>query len=195
MKSECVYLAQLSLGAVFALAAAFKLLDLKEVVRVVRDYDLLPEPLNVFVGFSVIPVEVALAAGHLTGRLLVVMAPIGTLVLGCFALAIGVNLARGRDISCGCFGRDSEAISVRSLARVLVLLLGELAVAHQAWVARPLLSASRPEATLTTFAVIWFPSVLLVLVGGMWCFASPEIVYLFRRRAYLPDDVSRKVGS
>jgi hypothetical protein len=108
MGGSVIYLLRLSMGVLFALAVAGKLKNPGAFIRAVRDYKVLPAGLSSVVGVVLIPTELALAFSHLTGKLLLLIAPLGIFVLSSFAAAIALNLARGREINCGCFGGGSD---------------------------------------------------------------------------------------
>ena len=183
MVTSLVYLAQFSIGTVFALAAILKLPYLPQTAAVVRRYEIVPEVLSSSVAVLIVLMELALSISHITGWGLVVLAPAGILLLISFTLAVGVNLARGSYIECGCFGASSETISPRSMVRLATLLLVEGVVTRHAWSFSPALNTPPPEATLAPLAV-WIVGVAAVLMCGMWCFAAQELLYLLRERRY-----------
>jgi len=125
-----VWVARVVLGGTFLVSAALKLRDLQSFARGAQAYDLLPpavvRPLARLMPFGELALGFALVAG-LAPRL-TAMATLG--VLGVFAVAVGVNLWRGRAIPCHCFGgSDKELIGAATLARLGVLGAAALAVA------------------------------------------------------------------
>lgn len=119
-----VWTAALLIAGIFLPSAVSKLRAMDEFEGVLADYRLLPETL-------VRPVARVLPALELAAGLLVLLPPTrpsgGALAAGLlllFALAMAVNVARGRtEIDCGCFlGRQKERIGWPLVARNLVLV-------------------------------------------------------------------------
>jgi len=118
----------LGLALLFGVAAGHKLADHQRFLAVLKNYDLMPERLVPLAGAAVVAAEVVAV-------LLLVLPPVRTLgawlavaLLAAYALAIAVNLLRGRTrIDCGCFGfgrhdRIAWTMVVRNLALVALAL-------------------------------------------------------------------------
>ena len=96
--------AALLLAVVFATAAAAKLIELPTFAAVVENYRILPRRLATPVAFILPVVELATALGLLNPTTRPVAAGGAAILLGVFAIAIGINVRRGRlTIDCGCF--------------------------------------------------------------------------------------------
>ncbi len=130
-----VWTARVVLAAVFGAAAVMKLRALDEFIGVVHNYRLLPEAMVRPTAYLLPPFEGMVAAGLLVEptRPYAAAAAAGLLIV--FAIAMGVNLMRGRrNIDCGCFAsvlkqRLSWGLIGRNmvlLALALAALLGEL---------------------------------------------------------------------
>ena len=96
-----------ALAMVFALlfagAAWHKLADREGFMAALRNYQILPTIACRPMGLIIPLVELALAACWLSGLFVPAIAVTSVLLLGIYALAIGVNLVRGRvHIDCGC---------------------------------------------------------------------------------------------
>lgn len=93
------------LGAlVFATAAAGKIKHRHELAGVMANYRLVPEPLAAAAGWLVVGLELLTALLLASGVRLEAGAGLAITLLCAFALAMGINLARGRrEIDCGCF--------------------------------------------------------------------------------------------
>ncbi|MBA8795194.1 putative membrane protein YphA (DoxX/SURF4 family) [Friedmanniella endophytica] len=95
---------RLLLAAVFVVAGANKVLDLRISIDSVEAYQLLPAPLAHVVGvglpFAEIVLGLVLAAGLVTRA----AAAVAAVVLAGFTAAVVSVAARGIDIDCGCFG-------------------------------------------------------------------------------------------
>ncbi len=112
------------LGAlVFGMAALGKLHHRDELVGVVANYRLVPEPLVRVVAWLVVALETVVVLSLATGVGLAAGAGLAVVLLCGFALAMTINLARGRqEIDCGCFQSAlRQRLSVPLIVRNLVL--------------------------------------------------------------------------
>ncbi|HLX48714.1 MAG TPA: MauE/DoxX family redox-associated membrane protein [Streptosporangiaceae bacterium] len=132
--------ARLIIAGIFLRSGLAKANGLADFRSAVSNYRLLPPSLVTVVAailpFAEIAAAVLLAAGILT----VVVASVLALLLVAFAVAIAVNLARGRVFDCGCAGATApRMIRWRHVAADLVLAAVAAAVAvappaaAQAW--------------------------------------------------------------
>jgi len=123
-------LLRLVLGGLLLLAGATKLADRRAFYEAVADYDLLPSRLQWPFAMLVPLAEVTLGALLLLGLGTRVAAALATPLFLSFAIAIGVNVLRGRQFDCHCFGTaQRERIGWPSLVRSVALVLAALAVA------------------------------------------------------------------
>ena len=108
---------------VFATAATGKIRHRNELVGVVANYRLLPEPLTVPVAWMIVCLETLTALLLATGVRLEAGAALAIALLCAFAIAMGINLARGRrEIDCGCFQSGlRQRLSVGLIMRNLLL--------------------------------------------------------------------------
>lgn len=96
--------AALLLSAVLAAGAAGKLTAFTEFEGVVGNYRLLPALLVKPVAWAIPALEIVLALALIVPAARVPAAAATIALLGVFAAAMGINIARGRtDIDCGCF--------------------------------------------------------------------------------------------
>jgi hypothetical protein len=94
----------LVLTGVFGAAAVTKLRALDAFVGVVHNYRLVPEALERPIAYALPVVELAIALGVLLPALRAPAAVAAAIMLALFAVAMAINLLRGRrDIDCGCF--------------------------------------------------------------------------------------------
>jgi uncharacterized membrane protein YphA (DoxX/SURF4 family) len=123
----------LMLGCRFVLAFVLlsssipKLAAPAEFARAVRNYRLVPARVNREVAAWLPRLELALALTLLFGVVVRLAAAMAALAFVGFAVAVSINLARGRRIDCGCY----SSVSPRAIGWVLVvrnLLLALLAV-------------------------------------------------------------------
>jgi hypothetical protein len=115
-------------GLVFATAVAGKLRHRHELAGVVANYRLLPEWLAATAAWVIVGLECLVALSLLSGVWLTAGATLAIVLLGGFALAMAINLARGRrEIDCGCFQlglrqRLSAGLVVRNLVLAIILV-------------------------------------------------------------------------
>lgn len=95
---------RLLLGAVFLLSAVPKLRHPKGFILTVLEYHILPPPLGELYARVLPPLELLVALLLLTGIAVRPAAVITSVLLASFVVAVSVNLIRGRDLDCGCFG-------------------------------------------------------------------------------------------
>lgn len=94
----------LALGATFVRSAVPKLRRPKSFVIVVLNYEVLAAPLAKAYAQALPPVEFTIGALLVTGVALRPAAIVAAGMLLSFVAGVGINLARGRTIECGCFG-------------------------------------------------------------------------------------------
>lgn len=181
MLDDVRLIVQLAVGLVFLISASGKLLHPKTFARGVTEYRLLPDSLAFGIGLLLIPIEIMIGIAHVLGWRLGYIGPLALATLVSFAVAVGVNLKRGRVLPCYCFGgRGGEQISKRTLARLALLSAGQLIV-----LADPALFTA---ARLTYPDRIDDPGLLstvlicavFVLVAGRWVLSVPDVIDLFR---------------
>jgi uncharacterized membrane protein YphA (DoxX/SURF4 family) len=118
---------RLVLGFLFVFASIEKIAQPAEFAKAILNYHLLPIPLvNVF---AIVLPWVELVAGFLllSGLFTRGSSLLLTFLLSVFTLAIAINVARGLDISCGCFGTSvARRIGWSALAEDLLMLAGSL---------------------------------------------------------------------
>jgi uncharacterized membrane protein YphA (DoxX/SURF4 family) len=112
---------RLTLAIIFFYAGIEKILQPQEFAVAIYNYQLLPDcTINLSAIF--LPwLEVLIAASLVIGIYTRGAALLSSLLFLIFAMALTINLVRGLDISCGCFGVSSGNISWFYLARDLSL--------------------------------------------------------------------------
>lgn len=135
-----VWTSRLVLAAVLVIAAVTKLRALDEFVGVVHNYRILPENLVRPVAYALPPAEAALAASLLLEPARPAAAAATAALLAIFALAMAVNIRRGRtEIDCGCFAHAlRQRIGWGLVGRNLLLIALALAAVPPALPVRPL---------------------------------------------------------
>lgn len=115
---------RLALGGVFVWAGTAKLVQTVSFVETVAAFDILPVDWAAPFALSVIWIE--LIAG---GLLLLDIWPrsnalVLLVLLLVFSAALGINIYRGNDVTCGCFGGDGDSSLAWTLLRDLLLAGG-----------------------------------------------------------------------
>jgi len=101
-------LLSIALGIRFLAAAAPKLHHPRSFILAVLEYRVLPPRLSWFYARLLPPLECLLALLLLSGTAVRLDAVILSLLLISFIIAVGINLARGRDLDCHCFGKGTR---------------------------------------------------------------------------------------
>lgn len=126
-------LLRLVLGGLLLLAGVSKLADRAAFRAAVADYDVLPLSLERPFAALVPLMETVLGVLLLLGLGTRVAAALAAPLFLSFAIAIGINVWRGRSFDCHCFGAaQREGIGPASLLRSSLLVLGALVVASGA---------------------------------------------------------------
>jgi len=119
-----VDVARFALAVIFLPSGLRKLRDPSGFVTGVRNYGILPARLAVPVARSIAVAETVLGLVLLAGIALAVAAAAAALLLVCFVAGISVNLRRGRDIDCSCYGLGAtKNIGPAALGRNAALFL------------------------------------------------------------------------
>lgn len=114
---------RLSLAWLLGLAAAHKLRDFSGFRVTLSDYRLVPEFATGLAAVLTVGAEALIALGYLVPPWSMAAAMAGACLFVLYAVAIGVNLARGRShIDCGCFGPARDEPISRALVGRNVLL-------------------------------------------------------------------------
>jgi hypothetical protein len=155
----------LSLATLFAAAAAHKLLAAREWPGVVRNYRLVPDVLAGTIAALIILAETLTAGALLWPPAQRAGAAAAAALLVAYAVAIGINVARGRTrIDCGCFGsRLRQGIAPWMVARNLVLAVLALTLLLPA-AQRPL-SVAEVAIALATVVTLGFLYPVLAIVA------------------------------
>lgn len=127
MKALAYLLARVGLGALFLVAGALKLRDPYAFALEISNYQLLPALapwLAAALPATEIVVGVALVAGPRPWARAGGLA--AALLLAAFTFAAASAIARGVNISCGCFGADSGPVTWLTVARDVALVAAAL---------------------------------------------------------------------
>lgn len=123
-------LLRLVLGGLLVLAGIAKLADRASFRQAVAEYEILPPAFERPFAALLPWAEVSLGALLLLGLGTTAAAALAAPLFLTFAVAIGVNLARGRNFDCHCFGAaQSDQIGGTALVRALALALVAVVIA------------------------------------------------------------------
>ncbi len=114
---------RLLLAVVLIAAVPHKLLDPAGFALAIARYDLLPTAMVNTVALILPWVEVLLAALLVSDVLMGPTLWLTNLLFAGFTAAIGIAMARGLDIDCGCFSAGTTGSMILALVRDLVFLL------------------------------------------------------------------------
>jgi uncharacterized membrane protein YphA (DoxX/SURF4 family) len=119
---------RLLFGAVFVYSGVAKMIDASDFATVIFNYQILPARMVYGAAMVISSVELicglALCAGVLIRGAALVLNTLMVIFLG----AMGLAIARGLDVSCGCFGGAGQAVTWQTLLRdALILAIGLVA--------------------------------------------------------------------
>jgi putative oxidoreductase len=174
---------QMSLGIVFLLSAWTKLRSPLAFARSVAEYKILPAGAARGLALALILVEAFLAIAFLTGWLVRVALLLAALLLILFFIAVALNLIRGRQIACGCFGDANEQISNRTLARLILLLIVVLLLLvprNTTIVPSLALSLILFDNLMIIYLLQTIVLALFFILAGSWLLQLPELILLAR---------------
>ncbi len=132
MKTAGIWFLRLLLAAVLGYAGAAKLGDPAAFATSIEHFRLVP-PVGAALLAVYLPwLELVLAGGLLLERGKRPAALLSGLLFAAFTLVLASAWARGLDVECGCFGRDTTTSVYVALARNLVLIAAAAVVARRA---------------------------------------------------------------
>jgi len=189
---------QFTLGIVFTISSFSKVSHPRAFVRTVVAYQILSRSGSVVVALGLMIIEPFLAITFLTGWLANVALPLAAGCLLIFLIVVLINLGRGNQVACGCFGGTGEQISVRTATRLgLLIAVAALLAVLRATGSSPLILVS-----LTPPGVIAVNNVVQIAIGSvfslitaLWALSLPELTSLARhighRQTLSPAEVER----
>jgi hypothetical protein len=194
MMPKILLVIQLAIGSVLLFSSLGKWRDPVGFAHGVEDYDVLPDRLAVIFGLLLVPLETAVAVSHLTGWWISATVPLGLAMFGSFAVAVALNLKRGRSLPCYCFGDSTGgSISPQTLARLLLLIGGEGVLLLSLQTSGTANLVYHQLATLRDlgFALFW---TALVVVAVMWLLGLADLFELLRSHSS-PAGHERQAGT
>lgn len=132
MWSAALFVARIALGSIFLITGVSKLSSPTSVVDGIMNYRLLSRRQAQLVAPLLPVVELLLATLLIAGVGLTIAASVASLLLATFTAAIVINLRRGRQFSCNCFGSSHATIGPAMVLRNGALISLSLFIAAQA---------------------------------------------------------------
>jgi len=129
LQTALFWLLRVGLGALFLVPGVLKIRDPASFATEIHNYQLLPALAPVLAA-ALPAVEITLGVAILLGtRRWVRAGALGAAaLLAVFTVAVGSVVARGVNISCGCFGVGSGPVTALTLARDVALLAASAAL-------------------------------------------------------------------
>jgi uncharacterized membrane protein YphA (DoxX/SURF4 family) len=130
---------QIALGAVFVVAALPKIVDPPSFAHMIYNYRIMPGAVINFMALTMPWIELLTGLALVFGIWKGTARTIAAAMLVVFIVAIGLNLARGHAIDCGCFDPNprpkSRAERIEDMQIVVLRDIGLLLMAGQLWYA------------------------------------------------------------
>jgi TRAP-type C4-dicarboxylate transport system permease small subunit len=183
--TELSLVARIVVGTVFLLSAAGKMANFPAFSRGVEEYRILPSSMARSASVLIIAIEGWLALAHVSGWWLGLAVPVGMGTFCAFAVAVAVNLHRGRRLPCYCFDtKGDEVISGLTLLRIFLLFSVELFIVSNrirlkdswTWLDH----AGNPGFAEFGWAFFW---ATFLLVAFSWLLSWPDLTDLLTRVA------------
>lgn len=118
------------LGGMLVFSGYFKALDFESFGKVIALYDILPVLSIAYMAIIIPVLEVLVGICLIVGLKIRAASLISMILMTVFAIAIGVNVVRGKNFECGCFELKrlgmgfNETISVWLVIRDIIFLAG-----------------------------------------------------------------------
>jgi len=128
------FLARLAFGLLFVYSGAEKMADPATFAEVIFNYRMLPGTLVYAVALFLPALEVVCGLALCAGAMARGAAVILNALMVVFLLGLGQALARGLDVTCGCFGGAGQAVDSQTILRDLLMLAVGLVALRGAFV-------------------------------------------------------------
>lgn len=172
------FIVAVALGFTFLASGLSKLRDPEGFVLGVLEYEVLPPRVAVVYGQMVPFIEAILGLALVLGVWSGLVGLVSLVLLGSFLVAVAINIARGRQLDCHCFGsRGGEPLGWITVIRLCILLTWATVVAN--WRGQAFLSAIPPE-PVPAFLLGIGLSVSLYLLGTI-----PALWHIWHTKAVL----------
>jgi hypothetical protein len=172
---------QLAVGTVLIASFLSKVRAFSKFEEALVQYSIVPERLVKGGAATVVCAEGILGLALLTGTGGLFPIVLTAVLFAAFGAAVAINLRRGRLVPCGCFGDREERISMRTLARLTLLIAAAVALLGLTVSGTGLttLAALVGEGT-SSFAYVFEIATLssFLILAAMWILSLPELFRL-----------------
>lgn len=159
---ELAVIAAFALGATLLASGVEKLRDRTGFVLAVMEYRILPTRLSIVYGRALPFAEVLVGLALIAGFVPLAAGAAALALLASFLVGVTVNMARGRELDCHCFGsRSNEPLGWLTVIRILVL--GACGSAVIVWSGAALVRT--PGATVVPDALAALAIILALYLG------------------------------
>lgn len=166
-----------ALAIVFLTSAIPKLRNPRSFILIVLEYRILPVGLGRLYAHLLPPLELFLSLALLVGLVTRLTSVLALLLIASFMIGITINLARGRRIPCGCFGRKHQReIGWRNLVEDVILLVATWALlwTTSTWTGSPSFSVfdfAVPQSLNSSVAESVGVAIVLLVTLTVWIMA------------------------
>jgi uncharacterized membrane protein YphA (DoxX/SURF4 family) len=128
IKFSVSWLLRISVAILFIYAGILKFLDPVEFYRDILNYQIMPDICAYAIAYFLPPFEILLGFAMLLSSFLKSALFGISLLLAVFIIALVSTIARGLDISCGCFGSWNPATALESIVKDTAVLFACLVI-------------------------------------------------------------------
>ena len=166
-------IASAAVGLVFGYAAIAKIANIRNLAAGIRAYQIVPHRLVLPAALILIALESLIAVGHLGVIALEVIIPATTILLFGFLCITVIQLIRGVERPCLCFGANrDDSVDFTTVTRIVLLLVTDL-VLYQILADRgDSVTVHSRMVAIDVIGNIAVAAVIVVLVG--WCLTGPK---------------------
>lgn len=172
---------QFALGFMFLWSTIPKISNLKIFAGYIRDYRLIPPIISLPMALIMAGLQLLIATSLLSGFYPILALSTAIILLATYLFAVTVNLIRGRDIACGCFGDAQESIGGTTILRLALSMSATVALIaiYQYQIVTPTGLASATDVAAAKVAVVQVIASLLLVAIAMWVGEIRSVFWLF----------------
>jgi Methylamine utilisation protein MauE len=111
------------LSAIFIGSSVSKVMNLRDFMTGIKEYEILPSALVPLFAFGTILVELFVSFAYLFQKFIIVASFSALILLSIYGVAITISLVRKKDMNCHCFeSLGASKLTVATLIRVILLI-------------------------------------------------------------------------
>jgi hypothetical protein len=140
-------------------------------------YDVVAPSQAATVAVLIVAAEILIAVSHVSGQYVDSVALVALGLLAVFLLAVTRAICRGQRARCLCFGAQGEFVSVRSVVRIVLLLIAEFVI----WISAT--SGPRPsseDGADLKEAMVLATTSISCLIALHWILSAPQFYSLYK---------------